>query len=130
MTAFIDTNVPIYAFTNDPRAERAKQVLTDGGIISVQVLNEFASVAIRKLRMPWPRITEAIAMLCFRFDPVRPVTIATHEAALVLARDHGLSFYDALIVAAAQEAGCDTLMTEDLQAGRRFGPVQVVNPFV
>ena len=53
-----------------------------------------------------------------------------HEAALALARDHRLSFYDALIVAAAQEAGCDTLYTEDMQHGRKFGGLVIVNPFV
>jgi predicted nucleic acid-binding protein len=54
----------------------------------------------------------------------------THEAALRLARDHGLAFYGALIVAAALEAGCDTLFTEDMQHGRKFGSLTIINPFI
>ena len=63
-------------------------------------------------------------------DPVRPVTIDTHEGATALARSHGFNFYDSLIVASALEAECDTLLTEDLQAGRRIGGLTFVNPFI
>jgi len=62
-------------------------------------------------------------------DEVRPVGVSTHEIAVSLARDDGLHIYDALIVAAAIEAGCDRLYSEDLQDGRRFGDCVVVNPF-
>ena len=58
-----------------------------------------------------------------------PLTLATHEAARDLAHSHGFSFYDALIVAAAIEQGCDTLYSEDMQAGRKIGPLVIVNPF-
>ena len=61
---------------------------------------------------------------------VMPLTADTHASALGLARDHGLSFYDALIVAAAIEAGCDTLYSEDLQHGRTIGGLAIVNPFL
>jgi predicted nucleic acid-binding protein len=60
---------------------------------------------------------------------VRDISVLTHEAAIALARDHNLAFYDALIVASATEAGCDTLFTEDMQHGRKFGSLTVVNPF-
>ena len=59
-----------------------------------------------------------------------PLTAVTHETALELARDHGLAFYDALIVAAAIEAGCDTLFSEDMQHGRVIGGLTIVNPFL
>lgn len=59
-----------------------------------------------------------------------PITLETHVAAVTLAREHRLSFYDALIVAAALEAGCDTLFSEDLQHGRTIGPLRIRNPFV
>ena len=62
-------------------------------------------------------------------DPVRPIGVETHEAALALAGNNGLGFYDALILAAALEAGCDILLSEDLQAGRRIGSLAIVNPF-
>jgi predicted nucleic acid-binding protein len=63
-------------------------------------------------------------------DPPLPLTAETHEAGLALARDHDVAFYDALIVAAARDAGCATLYSEDLQHGRRFGDLTVVNPFL
>jgi len=62
-------------------------------------------------------------------DRVRDLSVSTHEAALALARDHGLAFDDALIVASAIEAGCDTLFTEDMQHDRKFGRLAIVNPF-
>jgi predicted nucleic acid-binding protein len=58
------------------------------------------------------------------------ISLSTHQAAVALARDHNIAFYDALIVAAAQEAGCDTLFTEDMQHGRKFGGLTIVNPFL
>ena len=64
------------------------------------------------------------------FRDISPITSATHAAAVALARDHSLAFYDALILAAAIEAGCETLYSEDFQHGRRFGDLMVVNPFL
>ncbi|MEA2945030.1 MAG: hypothetical protein QOI40_360, partial [Alphaproteobacteria bacterium] len=73
-----------------------------------------------------------LALLQFRaaLDEVVPLTPITHGAAVALARDHRLSFYDALIVAAALEAGCDTLYTEDMQDGRTFGSLRIQNPLI
>lgn len=130
MRPFLDTNVLFYAAaSDDPRWERAEEVLAAGGVVSVQVLNEFASVARRKLRWEWPRIEATLDLVEQRCRPVWAITLATHRTAVALCRDHGLAFYDGLIVAAALEAGCDRLLTEDLQAGRRFGALAVVNPF-
>jgi predicted nucleic acid-binding protein len=61
--------------------------------------------------------------------PARPLTTAIHARAVVLARDHDLSFYDALIVAAALDAGCGVLCSEDLQHGQKFGTLRIENPF-
>ncbi len=63
------------------------------------------------------------------FGPVAPLTTAIHGRAVVLAREHGLSVYDALIVAAAHDAGCERLFSEDLQHGQKFGTLTVENPF-
>jgi predicted nucleic acid-binding protein len=73
-------------------------------------------------------IEAAVAVIRIRFPDVMPLTAETHAQALALARDHGLSFYDALIVASALEAGCDTLYSEDLQDGRRFPGLTIVDP--
>jgi predicted nucleic acid-binding protein len=63
-------------------------------------------------------------------DPPLALTLDLHAAARALAEDHRLSFYDALIVAAAIEAGCDILYSEDMQHGRTIGGLAVVNPFL
>jgi predicted nucleic acid-binding protein len=128
--AFFDTNILVYAATSDPKKRQAADCLRRRGIASVQVFNEFVHVARRKLGHDWPQIEFALGLFRDSLDDVVPVTMNTHAAAVLLAREHGLSFYDALIVAAAIEAGCDTLYTEDLQHGRAFGDVAIVNPFV
>ena len=129
MTAFIDTNVLIYAHGADEKSETARQTILAGGVISVQVLNEFAVVLRRKFRLEWDVIADALADVRAALGPVRPVDVEIHLNAVSLARSHGFSFYDALIVASALAAGCDTLLTEDLQAGQRIAGLTVVNPF-
>ena len=130
MTAFFDTNVLVYAASSDAKRQLANECLGRRGLASVQVLNEFVHVARRKFGHDWPQIEFALGLFRASLDDVVPVTLNTHAGALALARDHSLSFYDALIVAAALEAGCDTLYTEDMQHGRKFGGLAVVNPFI
>jgi predicted nucleic acid-binding protein len=131
VSAFFDTNVLIYAVAqNDARAAIAQGLLSAGGRVSVQVLNEFASVARKKLNYAWPDIRVALAAvrrLCP--DPV-DLGVGVHDRAVVLAERHSLSFYDALIVAAAQQARCDVLYSEDMQHGHVFdGALRIENPF-
>ncbi len=104
--------------------------MRNGGVISAQVLNEFVRVSRKKLRLDWSVIATALAEFRLLVAEVRPVAESTHDIAVALAREHGLDIYDALIVAAALEAGCDRLYSEDLQHGRRFGDCVIVNPFV
>lgn len=99
-------------------------------MISVQVLNEFANVSRRKLGRSWAEIEAAIGDVLAVMAPPLPVTLAMSDAARRLAAEHGVSFYDALIVAAALDGGCTVLLTEDMQAGRSFGGLSVVNPFM
>ena len=129
MSRFFDTNVLVYAFLDLEKRQRALEVLSQGGVISVQVLNEFTSVARRKRQRSWVEIEAAVAVIHMQFPGIRPLTAETHATALAVARDHNLSFYDALIVAAAMEAGCTTLYSEDLQSGRAFDGIAIVNPF-
>jgi predicted nucleic acid-binding protein len=127
---FLDTNILIYAFACDePRSTRAEAVLAGGGVIGIQVLNEFTSVTRRKLGWPWDQVEAALAVIEELLGSARPLTAAIHAQAVALARDHTLSFYDALIVAAAKEAGCRTLLSEDMQHGRKFGALTIENPF-
>ncbi|MGB5101715.1 MAG: PIN domain-containing protein [Steroidobacteraceae bacterium] len=128
---FLDTNVLVYAFAaGDRRSARAEALLAEGGIIGVQVLNEFTNVARRKLDWSWEQVEAALGVIDELVGPPRPLTAAIHAQAVEIARDHGLSFYDALIVAAAREADCQVLCSEDLQHGQRFGSLVVSNPFL
>ena len=129
MTAFLDTSLLIYAQSGDPKGEIARQAILAGGVTSVQTVNEFTAVFRRKFRLDWHAIAGAVADLRTALDPVRPVGIDTWASAVALARQHRFSFYDSLILASALEAGCDTLLTEDLQAGRRIDGLTIVNPF-
>lgn len=128
---FLDTNVLLYAALQpDHRSDSARALLREGGVISVQVLNEFANLARRKLHRSWPEIRQALSALRVSCPDPRPITMATHETALALAARHGFAFYDALILAAALEAGCATLCSEDLQDGQVIeGRLTVRNPF-
>ncbi|MDE2660570.1 MAG: PIN domain-containing protein [Acidobacteriota bacterium] len=130
MKAFIDTNVLIYAQGVGPKSKTARRAILAGGVISVQVLNEFVDVLRRKFRFEWEVIAEALADVRAALDQVRPVSVETHTSAVALARTHGFRFYDALILASVLDAGCDTLLTEDFQTGRRVDGITIVNPFV
>ena len=128
---FFDTNILIYAFAaGDHRSARAEALMAEGGVIGVQVLNEFTSVVRRKLSWDWPQVDAALEVIAELMGPARPLTIDIHTHAVKLARGGALSFYDALVIAAAAEAGCRVLLTEDLQHRRRFGSVTVLNPFL
>lgn len=129
--SFVNTGVLLYLLSADTgKAARAEAVLAERIVISVQVLNEFANVARRRLGLPWPALRGVLADLR-HFADVHPVTLATHERALDLAERHQFSMYDALIVAAALEAGCQTLWTEDLQHGQRVDErLTLRNPFL
>lgn len=127
---FFDTTVLIYAVAqNDPRAETADDLLATGGTVSIQVLNEFVAVARRKLRMPWEEVVDALAAIRVLCAAPVAITIDTHDAALRIARRYGFHIYDSLIVAAAIEAGCTTLYSEDFQHGQTIESVTIRNPF-
>lgn len=127
---FLDTNILIYAITeNDPRAEKARALLAEGGRLSIQVLNEFVAVARRKFYMQWSEILEALA--AFQAVCPNPISLThlTHKAALGIAERYGYRIYDSLIVAAALESNCDILYSEDLKNGQLIEGLQIRNPF-
>ncbi|MGH6932028.1 MAG: PIN domain-containing protein [Dongiaceae bacterium] len=127
--AFFDTNVLLYLLSADSaKADRAEALLAGGGVVSVQVLNEFASVAARKLGLEIAAIREVLATVR-AVCGVKPVDIETHDLALDLAERWGFSIYDCLIVAAALRAGCKTVYSEDLQPGQRIDKLTIRNPF-
>jgi predicted nucleic acid-binding protein len=127
---FFDSNVLLYLLSSDTaKADRAESLISLGGHISVQVLNEFAAVATRKSRMNHAEIRDVLAPIR-AVCTVHPLSLETHDCGLQIAERYRLSIYDAMIVAAAQLAGCKTLFTEDLQHGMRIGrSLRIHNPF-
>lgn len=133
---FVDTNVLVYArdaSEGDKQARAAawlESLWESGrGRTSVQVLQEYYAVVTRKLRPGLPAAdARADVRSLAAWGPV-PNDLALIERAWELEDAGGLSYWDAMIVAAAQRAHCDTLLTEDLQTGRQFGGVRVVSPF-
>jgi predicted nucleic acid-binding protein len=127
---FLDSNILVYAFTADPRAAAAQALLERGCAISVQGLNEFANVARRKLGKSWEEIRDALAAIRTVCTHVLPIDLETHDAALRLAERHGFALFDALMIAAALQAGSDTLWSEDMQHGMAIdGRLRIANPF-
>lgn len=128
--SFFDTNVLIYIASGDSvKADQAEAIIGNGGAISVQVVNELANVARRKMRMSW-QDTHSLLSLLRGLLTVHPVTIETHETGFALAERYKLSIFDAMIAASALHADCDTLWSEDMQHGMALDDrLRVVNPF-
>ncbi len=128
---FLDTNILLYTLGQDERRTPAAEALVEaGGVVSVQVLNELAAVAHRKLKMPWKEVTAALGAIRTLCPAVVPLTTETHDAALALATRYDFHIFDALIIAAALEAGCSTLYSEDMQPGQVIaGRLTIRNPF-
>jgi predicted nucleic acid-binding protein len=133
--SFFDTNVLVYA---DDKAAPAKQRRaldlvaehrrTGTGVVSLQVLQEYFVTVTRKLQVD-ARIARRKVELLAEFDVAAP-ELADILAAIDLHRLHGLSFWDALVVRSAKQAGCSVLLTEDFQHGREMEGLRVINPFV
>ena len=128
---FLDTNILIYAVAkNDPRASQAEALLANGGIISIQSLNEFVSVARRKLGMSWEEVKELLDLICILCPAPVPISLDTHRGALAIAERYGYNIYDALVVSAALEARCKNLFSEDLRDGQVINrQLTIRNPF-
>jgi predicted nucleic acid-binding protein len=125
-----DTNVVLYlAASESAKGARAEQLIRQGGIISVQVLNESTAVLRRKDQMPWPRLRRFLDDLRITLEVV-PLTSDIHQTGLRLAERYGFSIYDSFIVAAALAADCDTLWSGDMQHGMLVdGRLRIANPF-
>ena len=131
---FIDSNVFIYAAdSRDPvkreiaRKTLASVVRSGDGVINVQVLNEFASVAYRKLKLTVDEIKSYIKL--FRAIPVLPMSENVTEKGLDVMNRYSLQFYDSLLLVSASSCGCNEFITEDLNDGQVYYGVTVVNPF-
>ncbi|MDP2752244.1 MAG: PIN domain-containing protein [Rhodocyclaceae bacterium] len=127
---FFDTNVLLYLLSSDDsKANKSEELIQQGGHISIQVLNEFASVSTRKLKMAYADIQEIltpIRAICV----IHPLTEAIHDLGFSLSERYRLSIYDAMIVASALTAECKTLFSEDMQDGLVIlQTLRICNPF-
>ena len=126
---FIDSNVILYLLDSGPKAERAEAVLAQGGVISVQVLNEVLVNCVRKAGMSFEEAGDFLAgvrQLC----RVTDLTVEVHDVGRAVALRYGLSVYDAMIVGAALVADCERILSEDMQDGLVIeGVLTVRNPF-
>jgi predicted nucleic acid-binding protein len=126
---FFDTNVLLYLLSDDNgKADKVEELLEGRGTVSVQVLNEFASVALRKAKVGWPVVHDTLAAIRAACDVV-PLTPELHDEGLRIAERYGFSIYDSLIVAAAATSSCDFLYSEDLQDMQVIDRVTIHNPF-
>jgi predicted nucleic acid-binding protein len=128
--SFLDTNVLLYIASADPvKADRAEKLVSAGGSISVQVLNEITNVAQRKMQLSWAETHGLLSMLRGLLT-VHPLTTEQHEIGLALAERYRLSIWDAMIAGSALHADCDTLWSEDMQHGMTLdGRLRIINPF-
>lgn len=131
---FVDTNVFVYLFDRDApeKQRRARAVLHELGatiVVSTQVLQEFYVSVTRKLSRPMSAADAAAAVGDLTALEVVVIDVPLVRTAIALVQAHGLSLWDALIVEAARTSGSERLLSEDLQAGRRFGRLHVENPF-
>jgi predicted nucleic acid-binding protein len=128
---FFDTTILIYSISDgDARMETAERLLASGGSLSVQVLNEFAAVARRKLKMSWSEVAEALDAARVLCEPPLPLTVEVHEAAIRIAHRYGYQIYDSLLLAAALDAGCDVLYSEDMQDSQKIDSLTIRNRFL
>jgi len=132
---FVDTNVWVYAVdAADPaRRERALEVVDPARgrdlVISSQVLTEFYAVVTRKLAVPLPADDAEAMVARLSALPVVAVDASLVAAAIAGSREWRVSIWDALILRAAEVAGCRRVLSEDLADGRTYGSVVVENPF-
>src|SRR5687768_3997281 len=133
---FFDTNVFLYAHDHDEPAKRAvavqliaEHVIADEIVVSAQVLQEFYVNATKKLRRPIASQAAVEAVRQMAVLPVIPISSPLVLEAIAASSRFGISYWDALIVETARAAGCDRVLSEDLQDGRDYDGVRVENPF-
>lgn len=128
--SFFDTNIILYLLSSDnEKANRAETIMRKGGLISVQVLNEFTNVARRKLVLTWQEIDEILEVIK-SICQINSLTVETYDKGRYLAERYKLSVYDAMIVSSALLSNCEILYSEDMQHNQVMEQkLRVCNPF-
>lgn len=129
---FLDTNVVIYSLSQEERKQnKAIELLSRKPVVSVQVLSESANTMRRKLGFDVTAVRSVVQRLSQACSSVQPLTLETLNSGLNIAERYGFSHYDSLIIAAALQANCDTLYSEDMQHGQTIeGRLILRNPFL
>ncbi|MGR9115843.1 MAG: PIN domain-containing protein [Gammaproteobacteria bacterium] len=127
---FLDTNIIIYSLGNDlSKRKQSIELISQGPVVSVQVLNETANILFKKFSMPIAdvqNIIKRIAVECI----VKSNTVNTHFTALAIKAKYRFSLCDSLIIAAALESNCSILYSEDMQHGQVIdNQIEIINPF-
>jgi predicted nucleic acid-binding protein len=128
---FFDTNTLLYLLSSDTKkADWVSKNLQQSNVISIQVLNEFTSASIRKIKISNSELDEFLDLFTSTFN-VRSLDIDTFETGLMVSRRYGYQHYDSMIIAAALQAGCEKLYSEDMQHRQIIDKkLQIVNPFI
>lgn len=132
---FIDTNLIVYANDcRDPQKQRKAIELVKGlmdnglGVISTQVLQEYSSVALSKLKQDHAIVLRQLTLLeSFDVVLIEPALI---RRAIEIRSSYSISFWDSCIISAAESAGCDCIYSEDLNAGQYYSGIKVINPLL
>ena len=134
MRTFLDTNVFLYAFLDQDAAKKpvaarlvSNAIRAGNGFISPQAVNEFCNVMVKKSGKALSDILEATKL--FGRFPMVDCSLRLAQRALGIRDLYGVQFYDALMLASSEAAGCEEILTEDLNDGQMYGSVKAVNPF-
>jgi len=133
---FIDTNILVYAYDSaDPaKQEHARQIIRNGiadetAVLSTQVLGEFFTVVTSRISEPLTAEQGEEVLGILSVLPVIEIDLRLVIRATGIHRRYGISYWDSLLVAAAQRAGCTQILTEDLNTGQSYQDMLAVNPF-
>jgi predicted nucleic acid-binding protein len=128
--ATADTNIAIYALTISSRTDAATSALRACRFLSVQVLNEYVNVSVRKRQLSWSRVAADIEELKRGIGSILDISAAANAEALRIAERYRLSFYDSLLLAVAVAGGATTFYSEDMQHGLLIDDrLRIVDPF-
>ena len=127
---FFDTNTLLYLLSSDSKkADWVSSNLQQSNVISVQVLNEFTSASLRKIKISHAELDEFLDLFTSIFSVIK-LDMETFNTGLMISRQYGYHHYDSMIIAAALEAGCERLYSEDMQHRQIINKkLQIVNPF-
>ena len=126
----LDTNIAVYALSVDDKADCAATLLRGAAFLSVQVLNEYANVGLRKRRDPWDVVAADLDDLRDAVPHILPIDNEANRAAIRIGERYRTSFYDALMLAVALAGGARTIYSEDMQHGLVIdGALRIADPF-